>query len=306
MLLDVGDGHTVYYSEHGSPTGKPVVVLHGGPGGGIQPKVLTFFNLKRWRIIMFDQRGCGKSTLNGKNRDPLFKNTTWDLVADIERIRTECRIDRWVVFGGSWGTTLALAYADKHMNRISGFVLRGVSLMEPWENQWLYSPNGAARLFPEAWNTLTGVGVSNRKNKSKIKNPANLFRTFKSAIRTKHGSAKAWCEWESTLSSLTKKNKSVKTDSDKTIQSMALLEVHYFSHNAWIRPGQLLKVAARIPRSIPVHIIQGRYDMVCPPFSAFQVAQHAKHAKLVMTIAGHSAFDRENAVALHKSLASLV
>ena len=294
MFLDVGDGHKVYYSEHGTPAGKPVVVLHGGPGGGIQMKVLTFFNLKRWRVIMFDQRGCGKSTTS---HDPLYKNTTWDLVADIERIRTECRIDRWVVFGGSWGTTLALAYADKHMNHISGFVLRGVSLMEPWENQWLYSPYGAARLFPEAWNTFTSVA----KNKTKFNRPTNLFRTFKSLVKSGKGS-KEWCDWESTLSTLTPKDSSDSSDSSKTIQSLALLEIHYFSHNAWIRPGQLLKVASRIPRSIPVKIVQGRYDMVCPPFSAIEVARHISHASLIMTIAGHSAFDRENAVALHKSV----
>ena len=297
MFLDVGNGHKIYYKEFGSHTGKPVVILHGGPGGGIQLKINTFFNLNKWRIIQFDQRGCGKST---SAKGPLYKNTTWDLVSDIEQLRQILNIEKWTVFGGSWGTTLALAYAEKHMEHITGFVLRGVSLLEQWETEWLYGPRGAARLFPEAWSKFAGHSSVTRKSK-------NLTQTFKSLLNsrnrtTRSNAAKSWYGWESSLSTLFPTPDRTPLH---TVESIAILENHYFSHNAWIRPGQLLAVARSIPHSVPVCIIQGRYDMVCPPLSAVKVASVVRHATLIMTIAGHSAFDPGNAIALKKVLTTL-
>ena len=293
MYLDLDAGHRMYYEEHGNPNGKPVVVLHGGPGGGLQRTVLKYFDLGKWRVILYDQRGCGRSTPFLSLR----KNTTWDLVADIERLRTECRIERWTVFGGSWGTTLALAYASKHMKRITAFVLRGVCLMEPWETAWLYREGGASRLYPEAFDAFV-VG-------SRTKTKTNLTATYKRLLRnrrTRKAAAAAWSGWESAISSLHPRSD---RSTPKQIESLAVLENHYFSHNCWVRPGQLLAVARRIPATVPVIIVQGRYDLVCPPNSAVAVAAAVPHAELHMTIAGHAASDPENAKALRAALHTL-
>lgn len=290
MYLDVGDGHRLYYEEHGNPAGKPVVVLHGGPGGGLQRSTLSFFNLGKWRVILFDQRGCGKSTPFLS----LHKNTTWDLVKDIERLRVACGADRWTVFGGSWGTTLALAYASKHMGRIAAFVLRGVCLMEPWENEWLYREGGASRLYPEAFSAF----VAGAKGKAS----SNLTKTYRRLLRnrrTRKAAAAAWWGWEAAISSLQPRPD---RSTPAQIESLAVIENHYFSHNAWIRPGQLIAVARRIPRSVPIMIVQGRYDLVCPAASAISIVKAAPHATLQLTTAGHSATDPENAKALRSVL----
>jgi len=285
----------MYYEEHGNPTGKPVVVLHGGPGGGLQRAVLKYFDLGKWRVILYDQRGCGRSTPFLSLR----KNTTWDLVADIERLREACRIDQWTVFGGSWGTTLALAYASKHMKRITAFVLRGVCLMEPWETAWLYREGGASRLYPEAFHAFA-VG-----SRSKVNVKTNLTASYKRLLRnrrTRKAAAAAWWRWESAISSLHPRSD---RSTPKQIESLAVLENHYFSHNCWVRPGQLLSVAKRIPATVPVIIVQGRYDLVCPPTSAVAVAAALPHAELHLTIAGHTASDPENAKALRAALHAL-
>ena len=301
MLLDVGDGHTMHYREFGSPTGRPVVVLHGGPGGGLQPMVLRYFDLRRWRVILYDQRGCGLSTPFLS----LHKNTTWDLVADIERLRRACGIERWTVFGGSWGTTLALAYASKHLERITAFVLRGVCLMEQWEMDWLYAPGGAARLYPEAWDSFSlSAGASAPSRRSKT----NLTKTYRRLLRsrnrrTRKAAAAAWWGWEAAISSLRPKPD---RSTPNQVESLAVIENHYFSHNAWIRPGQLLAAAAKIPPSVPVLIVQGRYDVVCPPAAAVRLAKAVKHAKLQITISGHAGADPENAKALRAATDCLI
>ena len=274
----------MYYQEHGSPTGKPVVVLHGGPGGGIQHSVLDFFGPK-WRVILYDQRGCGRSTPSLSLRH----NTTWDLVADLERLRTHLGLDSWTVFGGSWGTTLALAYASKHAGHVDAMILRGVFLAEPWEGRWVYSKEGAARLFPEAWRTFSrGSGP-------------RLQATYRRLLRnrrTRKAAAAAWWKWEETLSYV--KTKPGKTSS-AIKETLALLENHYFSHNCWIRPGQLLRAARRF--RFPVHIVQGRYDLVCPPASAVALAEAIPHAKLTITDAGHAA--SESAAELRAAIAAI-
>ena len=293
MYLDVGDGHRMYYEEYGRPNGKPVVVFHGGPGGGLQRATLKYFNLSKWRVILYDQRGCGRSTPSLS----LTANTTWDLVMDAEKLRVACGIDRWTVFGGSWGTTLALAYASKHMDRIAAFVLRGICLLEPWETDWLYREGGASRLYPAEWSKFASASGSKR----------NLTATYKRLLhsrnrRTRKAAAAAWWGWEAAISSL---HPTPDRSTPKQVAELATIENHYFSHNGWIRPGQLLAVARRIPRTVPIIIVQGRYDLVCPPASAVALAAAAPHAELHLTIAGHAASDPENAKALRTAVRSL-
>jgi len=299
MFLNVGDGHTLYYKEFGSATGKPVVVLHGGPGGGMQRSVLKTFDLKRWRVIMYDQRGCGRSTPFLS----LHRNTTWDLVADIEKLRTACGVERWTVFGGSWGSTLALAYASKHIQCVAAMVLRGVCLLEPWETDWLYAEGGASRVHPEAWAAFSQGAVTANTKKPK----GNLTMTYKRLLhsrnrRTRRRAAAAWWGWESAISSLRPRPD---RSTPRQVESLAVIENHYFSHDAWLRPHQLLKAAARIPTSVPVIIVQGRYDLVCPAASAVAVAKAVPHAQLHLTIAGHAASEPENAKALTAAMRSL-
>jgi proline iminopeptidase len=292
MYLDVGDGHRVYYEIHGSPQGKPVVVLHGGPGGGIQHSLLKLFDLKRWQILMFDQRGCGKS----KPFLSLEKNTTWDLVADIERLRETMGVERWTVFGGSWGSTLALAYASKHMDRVTALVLRGIYLAEPRENAWLYKEGGVSELKPMEWERFV-KGSDSRK-----KNLVGVYHRLLRNRRTRKAAAKAWSTWESSISTL---KPSKDTDTSKQMEAVAVLENHYFSHNCWLRPGQLIRSAGRIPSSIPVHIVQGEYDLVCPPTSAVRLAKAIRHSRLQLTHAGHAASEPATAAALKNSLRQL-
>ena len=295
MHLDVGHGHSVYYEIHGSPTGKPVVVLHGGPGGGIQHSLLRLFDLKRWRVLLFDQRGCGRSTPFLS----LVKNTTWDLVGDIERLREAMGVEAWTVFGGSWGSTLALAYASKHMNRVTALVLRGIYLGEPHENAWLYSEGGASELKPVEWTKFVRGSGSHSFKKGCLIGP---YRRLLRNRRTRKAAAKAWTTWETSISSM---EKNLVKDTAKEMEMVAVLENHYFSHNCWLRPGQLLRAAKRIPRSIPVHIVQGEYDLVCPPMSAVRLSKAIRHSHLQLTQAGHAALEPATATALKKVLSKL-
>jgi proline iminopeptidase len=282
----------VYYEIHGSPQGKPVVVLHGGPGGGIQHSLLKLFDLKRWRVLLFDQRGCGKSTPFLS----LEKNTTWDLVADIERLRVLLDVEKWTVYGGSWGSTLALAYASKHMNRVTALVLRGIYLGEPHENAWLYKEGGASELKPLEWARFV-KGSGSRKGCL-----IGPYRRLLRNRRTRKAAAKAWTTWETSISSM---KKNLVKDTAKIMEMVAVLENHYFSHNCWLRSGQLLREAKRIPRSIPVYIVQGAYDLVCPPTSAVRLSKAIRHSHLQLTHAGHAASEPETAAALKNILRQL-
>jgi proline iminopeptidase len=293
MHLDVGDGHSVYYEIHGSSKGKPVVILHGGPGGGIQHSLLKLFDLKRWQILMFDQRGCGKS----KPFLSLENNTTWNLVADIERLRETMGVERWTVFGGSWGSTLALAYASKHMDRVTALVLRGIYLAEPRENAWLYKEGGASALKPVEWAKF--VRASRSVKKGCLIGP---YRRLLRNRRTRKAAAKAWTTWETSISSM---EKNLVKDTAKEMEMVAVLENHYFSHNCWLRSGKLLAFAKRIPSSIPVHIVQGEYDLVCPPTSAVRLAKAIRHSRLQLTHAGHAATEPATAAALKNVLRQL-
>lgn len=289
--LAVGDGHTLYYEEHGAADGKPVVVLHGGPGGGLQRSVLRFFDLRRWRVILYDQRGCGRSTPYLSLR----ANTTWHLVGDIEKLRTHLEIPRWHVFGGSWGSTLALAYATRHPQPVTGLILRGIFLGEPWETAWLYEEGGASRVRPAEWEKF--VAPCGRRHRLTA-----CYRKRLADKKTRKSAARAWWGWEHVLSSV--EPKSDRTP-PKAIVALSVLENHYFSHNCWLRPGELLTAARRI--RVPVTIVQGQLDLVCPPAAAHALAKAIPHARLVMVPgAGHSAAEPGIARALSAATAAAV
>ena len=284
-------------------------MLHGGPGGGLQRKQLRHFDLTKWRVILFDQRGCGKST-------PLYsihKNTTWDLVADIEKLREAIGVEKWTVFGGSWGSTLALAYAAKHLKHVDALVVRGIYLGESRENDWLYKEGGASSLYPEEWARFSAVATA-RKSTAAVatvagtKSRKNLTATYRRLLqskdrKTRRKAAAAWWGWESAISFLVPKPDDTKPSE---VESLAILENHYFSHNCWLKPGQLLAAAKRIPASVPVHIVQGRYDLVCAPASAYALAQAVPHAHLTFTLAGHAGSEKPTAAALRKATDSLL
>ena len=287
-MLDLTDGHRMYYEEHGSPSGKPVVVLHGGPGGGLQRSQLKSFDLRRWRVIMFDQRGCGRST----PRNSLEANTTWHLVDDIERLRKHLGIERWSVFGGSWGSTLALAYAETHPGSVSSLIVRGIYLAEKWENDWLYE-GGVAAVWPDE--------VAKFRKTSK----RSMMVTYKGLLRsrqTRRAAAKSWWRLESALSFLRPKKDKTPI---KVVEELAVIENHYFSNNCWLKPGQLLQNAYRL-RKIPTVIVQGRYDMVCPFRGAWELKQRLPHADLVVTNAGHAGSEPETAKALRAATNGLL
>jgi proline iminopeptidase len=289
--LPVGDGHTIYYEEHGSTTGKTAVVCHGGPGGGLTKKVLQHFNLRDWRVILFDQRGCGRSTPFLETR----ANTTWHLVRDMERLREAVGADKWLIYGGSWGSTLALAYASRYSQAVSGMVLRGIYLGDQWENDWLYREGGASRFYPKEWGHFVKAAGGTRKN---------LVTTYSHLLRnrrTRHAAARAWWGWESAISHLKPKRD---TTNAREAESLAVLENHYFRHRCWLRPGQLLRAARQM--RFPVRIVQGAFDMVCPPAAAQSLADALPNAKIEFTIAGHAGMEPATSAALKKAVASFV
>jgi len=293
--LEVGDGHTLYYEVHGAADGKPAVVLHGGPGGGLQRWVLRLFNLRRWRVVLFDQRGCGRSTPSAATSAGLRANTTWHLVADIERLRAAAGVTGpWTVFGGSWGSTLALAYAARHPRACAALVLRGIYLGEPWEAEWLYAEGGASRIAPAEWAHFSD-GYRRRTRRATMKFYGPRLRSRRAA--TRKAAAAAWNRWEESLSVL-----KPRAGVQRAPESMAILEHHFFSHNCWLKPGQLLTAAKRL--RMPVTIVQGRYDLVCPPASAAALHAAIPQSRLIFTHAGHSAAEPETARALRATLST--
>ena len=299
--LDVGDNHKLWYECHGSPAGKPIVMLHGGPGGGLVRRALKLFDLRRWHVILYDQRGCGRSTPNVQTdlTAALAHNTTWDLVADLERLRTHLGIDTWTVFGGSWGTTLALAYAETHPAVVNALVLRGVCLLSAWETRWLYEEGGASQTAPEAWAEFVRPLPGGRSVRGQArKTMKTYYRLLKSRrTATRRAAAKAWWGWESAISFLEPRPDTTSPDEAAAISA---LETHYFIHDAWLRPGQLLRNAPRIAH-IPLTIVHGRYDRVCPVRAAWELKQALPHAKLYITPdAGHAMSEPGNFARLRK------
>jgi proline iminopeptidase len=296
-FLRVSAVHEIYYEESGNPRGKPVVFLHGGPGGGTDAKMRQFFNPKKYRIVLFDQRGSGKS----KPSANLVDNTTWHLVSDIETIREHLKIDKWQVFGGSWGSTLALAYAQKHPECCTELVLRGIFLLRKSELDWFYQdPLGAASLFPDLWEDYLAP-LSEAERADCI---ASYYKRLTSDNRdTLLEAARAWSIWESALSYIKMNTSYVKRANEADFAAaFARIECHYFINGGFLdRPDQLLEDVHKI-RHIPAVIVQGRFDVVCPARSAWDLKKAWPEADLRMVPdAGHSAFEPGTARELVKA-----
>jgi proline iminopeptidase len=280
--LEVSSVHELHVEEAGNPDGPPVVFFHGGPGAGISPIHRRFFDPAFWRVILFDQRGCGKSTPLGELRE----NTTWDLVADAEKIREELGIPEWLVFGGSWGSTLGLAYAETHRMRVKGMILRGIFLARKPELDWTFV-DGARRIYPEGWEEFVST-LTPREKTGPVFAYHRRLTSEDREVRKK--AALAWNLWEERASRLFPRLETPsEEDMDKEI-ALARIEAHYFVNDSFLSPGdQLLRGVDRI-RDVPGVIVQGRYDLVCPPQSAWDLHKAWPVSRLVMVPgAGHAA-----------------
>ena len=280
-MIDVGDGHRIYMEQCGNPAGIPVVVLHGGPGGGCSPAMRRYFDPAEYRIVLFDQRGCGRSRPNAS----VEANTTWHLIADIERIRTLLEIDRWIAFGGSWGATLALLYAQTHPDRVAHLILRGVFLLTRRELSWFYG-GGAARFFPELWARFIAP-IPEDEREDLI--AAYHRRLFSGDPVQENRCARAWTAWENALAAIEMRgvgNGDIPAD---YARAFARLENHYFINGGFLeRDGQILEQMDRIAH-LPGSIVQGRYDMICPPEGAWRLKAAWPTAKLhLVPMAGHA------------------
>ena len=295
--LRVSPLHELYFEESGNPQGKPVVFLHGGPGGGTNPQMRRFFDPRRYRIVLYDQRGCGRSTPHAS----LEENTTWDLVDDTEKLRAHLGIERWQVFGGSWGSTLALAYAQRHADRVSEMVLRGIFLLRRSELDWFYqSSEGAAALFPDLWeHYVAPIPEDERYDMVRA-----YYRRLTSADASERvAAARAWSIWEGATSHLrTDPGYVAKFRDADYAAAFARIECHDFVNGGFLdSDDQLLRDVPKI-RHIPAVIVQGRYDVVCPMRSAWHLHRAWPEAQLVVVPdAGHSAFEPGIALALRRA-----
>ena len=264
-MLDVGDGHQLYYERCGTPGAKPAVFLHGGPGGGISADVRRLFDPERYDLLLFDQRGCGRSTPHAS----LEANTTWHLVADMERLRNEIGVERWLVFGGSWGSALALAYAQTHPERVSELVLRGIFTLTERELHWYYQ-YGASEVFPDKWAAFQAPIPGPEREDMRAAYRRRLVGTDPEAQLE---AAKAWSLWEGqTITLLPDPELSSGFSDPQFALAFARIENHYFVHHGWLEPDQLIQNAGRL-RGIPGTIIHGRYDIVCPARTAYALHQ---------------------------------
>ena len=282
-----GDEHNIYYEQSGNPNGKPAIFLHGGPGGGGSEDVRRFFNPDLYRIVVFDQRGCGRSKPHGC----LENNTTWDLVSDIENLRKKLSIEKWLVFGGSWGSTLSLTYAQAHPKSVSELVLRGIFLLRKEELHWFYQ-DGASRIFPEAWSGFLDI-IDEDKRDNLMNAYHEIFKSTDKEKRLK--AAVAWSKWEAATSSLSYKPSLVEEFSDPEFAlAFALIENHYFINKGWFdTENQLIENIDKI-RSIPAVIVQGRYDVVCPMKTAWELSKAWPEAEMIIApSSGHTAFEKE-------------
>ncbi|GAA4533329.1 prolyl aminopeptidase [Amycolatopsis samaneae] len=293
-MLDVGDGNRVYWETCGNPGGKPVVMLHGGPGQGCSPQMRRMFDPARYRAVLFDQRGCGRSVPHAS--DPatdLRHNTTGHLVADMERLREHLGVDRWLVIGGSWGTTLALAYAQRYPRRVTEIVLQSISTARRSELDWLY--RGAARFFPEAWEVFSN-GVP--EGEDLLAGYSRLMSDPDPGVRDR--AVNAWCTWEDAVLSL-------EPNVPRTVHSghpdpgdaaFARLTAHFYSHAAWLEENALIRDAGRLA-GIPGVLVHGRRDLSCPVDTAWELARAWPGAELLVDDdSGHHGSDRKRAWAL--------
>lgn len=282
--LRVSPLHELYFEECGNPRGKPVVFLHGGPGLGTSPKQRRFFDPQAYRVVLFDQRGCGKS----RPYASLEENTTWDLVADMERLRAELGIERWQVFGGSWGAGLALAYAQIHPERVTELVLRGIFLLRQWEIDWFYQA-GASAIFPDAWEEyLAPIPEAER---------GDLLRAYHRRLTgpdagERRGCALAWSRWEARTSFLLPDEEYVSHLGDPEVAAaFARIECHYFLHQGFFAGREPLAMVDRF-RHIPAVIVQGRYDLVCPMETAWALHRAWPEADFrIVPDAGHASYE---------------
>ena len=291
-MLKLDGRHTMYYEQCGNPIGKPVVFLHGGPGAGCGAKMRRFHDPEKYRIVLFDQRGSGRSTPHAD----LVDNTTRHLVADIEALRAHLRIARWQVFGGSWGSTLALAYAEAHPQVVTELVLRGIFMLRRWELEWFYQ-QGTSRLFPEAWDNYLAA-IPPVEHHDLIS--AYHRRLTSDDEATRLAAARAWSVWEGSTSFLRQDADFIDSHEDaKFALAFARIECHYFVNGGFFEvEDQLLRDAHRI-KDVPGVIVHGRYDVVCPIANAWDLHKAWPRAKLEISAAsGHSAFEPENVDAL--------
>ena len=282
QMLKVDSVHELYVEESGSPDGIPVLFIHGGPGAGSTEKSRRFFDPEKYRIIVYDQRGCGRSSPHLE----LKGNTTQNLVEDIECIRKSLKIDRWMLFGGSWGSTLALVYAQAHAARVMAMVLRGIFLARPQDMDWLYKENGAARIFPDHWEHFKEIIPEEERQ--------DLLHAYHRRLAgdndlARMNAAKHWSLWEGRICTLRPNNEVEDICSDPhNALAISQIEAHYFINNAFLKPDQIIRNMNVIDQ-IPGIIVHGRYDMVCALDSAVELAKHWTEAELqVIRDAGHA------------------
>jgi len=279
--LDVGDGHTLYWELCGNPDGKPLVFLHGGPGVGISPDHRRQFDPQKYKALLFDQRGCGRSTPHAS----LEANTTWHLVEDIEKLRETVGVDKWLVYGGSWGSTLSLAYAETHPARVTELVLRGIFLFDPFEIDWMYKEGGASQLYPDKWEEfIAPIPQGERGDLVEAYRKRLTGSDREEQIRC----AKAWSKWEAQIVTLLPNAHVVEefTEDEKAI-AIARIENHYMANRGWLEEGQLLEGAAKL-KGIPAVIVQGRHDCCTPPAAAWALHKRWPEAELeIIPDAGH-------------------
>lgn len=286
--LQVSSIHKIYFEESGNPKGKPVVVLHGGPGSRSKPKYRRFFNPKKWRVIMFDQRGCGKSKPFGEIKD----NTTWDLLEDIEKLRKHLKIKMWVVFGGSWGSTLGLAYAEKYPRVITDIILRGIWLCRKKDIEWLFGGEELKRLFPDLWEWR--MKALNKIKVGRNDSLKRLFEMLKSKNeKTRKLAATVFNNWEDQFSKVGNTVQLLEPEDidEKEIQSIKIL-MHYVINNCFLKENQLIKNAYKLPK-VPTVIVHGRYDVVCPLDNAWELKKSIPNAILeIVPGVGHNSSEK--------------
>lgn len=281
--LRVSDLHEIYYEEVGNPKGSPVLFVHGGPGGGTEPSHRRYYDPKHYRIILFDQRGCGQSTPHAE----LKENTTWDLISDVEKLRVKLGIEQWIVFGGSWGSTLALLYAETHPTRVRGLCLRGIFLCRKQEIKWFYQ-DGASHIFPDVWDQYRDHIPQEERGDF----VSAYYKRLTSNDRTiRLAAARTWSTWEGATSRLIPDPEMIShSGEDVFAEAFARIECHYFINGIWMRnDNQILEDVHRI-RHIPCEIVHGRYDVVCPVENAWDLKKAWPEANLhIIPDAGHSA-----------------